>query len=307
MTILSNNVGGGRWNRHSTKAVKGLCAILVMLSHIFTQLSWGGFLAVGMFFAFSGYGLLYSWKMKDNYLNGFLRKRIAKVFIPFIMAYVVSIALHLILGGKFLISNVIKDIMILKFLPTAWYVITIVVFYMAFYLIASLSKSEWQILLVMVAFWIIYCLICIIAKLDTFWYNSSFGFIIGILGAIIDGEKFRIDRSKIRWISWLFMMVVMFILVAVTSRHLVSDVLYSTVLTSLTAIFVISYEIESDLLDGLGNISYEIYLIHPIVIYCVKQLNFGFWITALLIIFLSIAIALFWSVLRKKCFRLCRI
>lgn len=291
---------GGEWNKHSTKAVKGLCAIFVMFSHIFTQLSWTGFLAVGIFFAFSGYGLLYSWKTKSNYLAGFLRKRVIKVFVPFVTAYIVSIILHLILEDKIWISNFVKDMVYLKFLPTAWYVIAIVVFYMAFYLIASLSKSEWKVLFVMIVFWFGYCLMCIVTKMGTFWYNSSLGFIIGILGAIVDGEKFRIDRSNIRWKSWIFITVVMFILVAFTSRHLVTDMLYSAVLTGLTAIFVMSYEIKCNLLDKLGDISYEIYLIHPIVIYCVKQLKFEFLITALLIIVLSVAIAAFWSVERKK-------
>lgn len=41
MTILSNKVGG--WNRQSTTAIKGLCAIFVMFSHVFQQVSWAGF------------------------------------------------------------------------------------------------------------------------------------------------------------------------------------------------------------------------------------------------------------------------
>ena len=299
MTILSNDVGE-KWNRHSTKAIKGICAILVMLSHIFTQLSWAGFLSVGIFFAFSGYGLLYSWKIKTNYLDDFFQKRIVKVFIPFIISYIVSIILHLMLGDGGT-SDFVKDFVCLKFLPTSWYVIAIVVFYMAFYLIASSSKSEWKVFLEMIAFWIMYCLICIIIKLDTFWYNSSFGFIIGMMGAIVDAKKFRIDKNKTRWKSWLSLAMVVLVLAALTSRHLVTDVLYSTALTSLTAIFVMSYEIKCDLLDRLGGISYEIYLIHPIVIYCVKQLKFGLWITALIIIILSVVIASFWScVLRWK-------
>lgn len=291
---------GGGWNKYSTKAIKGICAVFVMLSHIFTQVSWAGFLAVGIFFAFSGYGLLYSWKTKENYLDSFFQKRIIKIFIPFVTAYMVSVGLHLFLDDRVSTSDFIKDIVCLKFLPASWYVIAIVVFYIAFYLIASSSKSEWTVLLAMIVFWIIYCMICIIAQLGTFWYNSSLGFVIGILGASVDAEKLRIDKKKIRCASWLFATMTVLLLVAFTSRHLVTDMLYSTALTSLIAIFVLSYEIECDLLDRLGDISYEIYLVHPIVIYCVKQLKIGFWITALIIIVLSIMIASFWSIARKK-------
>ena len=297
MTILSNKVGG--WNRQSTTAIKGLCAIFVMFSHVFQQVSWAGFLAVGIFFAFSGYGLLYSWKTKANYLNGFFRKRVVKIVIPFAAAYIIAIILHLILENRALDSDFVKDIVCLKFLPTAWYVVAIVAFYMAFYLIASLSKSEWKILLAIIIVWIVYCLICMIAKLNTFWYNSSFCFIIGILGAIIDFGQFRIDKDKMRQKSWLFITGIVIILVAFTSRHLITDAIYSAALTMLTAIFVMSFEIKSELLDRLGHISYEVYLVHPIVIYCVKRLKIGFWITAVLIVVMSVIIASFWSRARK--------
>ena len=41
-----------------------------------------GFLFVGVFFFFSGYGLFKSYKTKPGYLDGFLRKRLPVVLVP---------------------------------------------------------------------------------------------------------------------------------------------------------------------------------------------------------------------------------
>lgn len=299
MKLVSNLRGG--YNKYSTKAVKGICAILVMLSHIFGQLSWVGYIAVGIFFCFSGYGLLYSWKTKDNYLDGFIKKRIARVVTPFLVVYIVSIVLHIIIGGPEEISDFVEKIVSLKFLPSAWYVVAIVYFYLGFYVIAKSAKSEKRILFCMIFFWIAYCFICIVTKWNTFWYNSSFGFVIGLLGAIcIKNDSIRIDKNKKYLFLWTTVTLAVFILAACTPRRLITDVLYSSILTIAVAVFVISYEIQSNLLNKIGDVSYEIYLIHPLVIFCVKQANFDFWLAAVMDITLSIFLAFLWNMLEDK-------
>ena len=69
----------------TTRAIKGICAVLILLSHLCTYLAdyftslflfkFIGAMAVGGFFFVSGYGLQYGIMNKENYLKGFLKKR----------------------------------------------------------------------------------------------------------------------------------------------------------------------------------------------------------------------------------------
>lgn len=45
------------------------------------------FLGVALFLFLSGYGAMYSKIHKPNYLNGYLRKRVYRLYIPFIFVF----------------------------------------------------------------------------------------------------------------------------------------------------------------------------------------------------------------------------
>lgn len=80
-------------------ALRGICAIEIMMGHLGIATGSAvlfpnrkaGILFVGIFFALSGYGLMYSVSNKENYLRGFLIKRlIVKLLLPAYVVFIIS-------------------------------------------------------------------------------------------------------------------------------------------------------------------------------------------------------------------------
>ncbi len=82
----------------TTKALKGISALCIMLGHIgnitkvpFLWIFWkSALLFVGLFLMFSGYGLMYNFINRENYLNHFFRNRILTIVIPLYLVYLLQ-------------------------------------------------------------------------------------------------------------------------------------------------------------------------------------------------------------------------
>ena len=96
-------------------------------------------------------------------------------------------------------------------------------------------------------------------------------------------------------------------MIAFSPRKLILDLAFSTLFSALIAVFVFTFEIKNEVLYKLGGISYEVYLVHPSVLFMIKQFGMGIWETALLTIILSIVFAYFFNKLNHKLFMLSNI
>lgn len=98
---------------------------------------------VGMFFFFSGYGLYSSLRDKPDYLKGFLHRRLPTVLVPFYMCNFVFILGSYLFGYKF------KEGELIPYLTGAilmnsqmWYIVEILVLYLLFYLVFRLISNR---------------------------------------------------------------------------------------------------------------------------------------------------------------------
>lgn len=98
---------------------------------------------VGMFFFFSGYGLYSSLRDKPDYLKGFLRRRLPTVLVAFYMCNFVFILGSYLFGYKF------KEGELIPYLTGAilmnsqmWYIVEILVLYLLFYLVFRLISNR---------------------------------------------------------------------------------------------------------------------------------------------------------------------
>ena len=72
----------------NSKAIRGICAIEIMIGHIGIEISnlfqfpnrKAGILFVGLFFMLSGYGLAYGYYNKENYLKFFYYFDLQKIY-----------------------------------------------------------------------------------------------------------------------------------------------------------------------------------------------------------------------------------
>ncbi|MBQ8322986.1 MAG: acyltransferase [Clostridia bacterium] len=103
-------------SREQTEAVKGIFAIIILFSHMrgyitlsssFADRSYGillnmiGQLMVAIFFFYSGYGVIQSYKNKDKYTKTFLKNRILKTWLHFAVAVACYFILSFIIGKTY--------------------------------------------------------------------------------------------------------------------------------------------------------------------------------------------------------------
>ena len=141
-----------------------------------------GACCVSIFFFFSGYGLTYNLTRKGStYLSGFFGKRLKRVILPLITAYVIALTVYPILKGPVDIKTVMTTLLwggpYLKF---SWYVTEIIVIYIIFYLIMRIKATyECRIFILSVSVLLLACILFILKQ--PIWYIESLPcFIIGV-------------------------------------------------------------------------------------------------------------------------------
>ena len=137
----------------TSKAVQGFAAVCIILHHLSQELAEKagvlgdfedlGVLFVGVFFFFSGYGLYTSLKTKENYLKGFLKKRLTTILIPFFTCNSLFVASICFEGAKL---SPVETLTLLSgwYLLNShmWYVVEIAILYLAFFAIYRLIKNR---------------------------------------------------------------------------------------------------------------------------------------------------------------------
>ena len=117
---------------------------------LFQRFSRIGYLAVAVFFFYSGYGLMKKHISSPQYYKKFLCNRIPTILIPYL---VINVVYWLYYTGTGKVYS-IKQIMIATFqngAPIAkfsWYIIVILLFYLCFWLLMTIFKKHYDYIIV---------------------------------------------------------------------------------------------------------------------------------------------------------------
>ena len=186
------------WNKEYldkkyTNCIKGICAVMVVMNHLFEEARLWGILAVAMFFFYSGYGLMQGYCNKENYFKGFWKKRIKKVLLPFWITNVIYILVYIFVkNNSYTASEIILSFFDASIMTTGWYMIAAIIMYAIFYIVFKYLKTSntKKIILNMI---LIFCYI-ILARFvgcKSWWYTSILGFGLGLIWAY---KKSSIDK-----------------------------------------------------------------------------------------------------------------
>lgn len=138
----------------STKSIRGLAAIGVILHHI-SQESYfqntktlsafvnAGPYMVAIFFFCSGYGLMKNMLSKEDYFSGFIKKRVVKgILITFYFNAIIYTVYYLIKGAIDSPIRIITNLLGLTLANWyAWFPVVLVILYIAFYFIFRKTKN----------------------------------------------------------------------------------------------------------------------------------------------------------------------
>ncbi len=285
------------FSAQQTTYLKGVFALFVILHHLCTYLAdyfpsffafkYLGFLMVGGFFLVSGYGLMYGVLNKENYLKGFLSKRLVAILIPY---YIINI---FNMGANYL-SNALtlKYIVFSVFGITMWYIAAILCLYIMFYICFKFFKINIAMVLISVCtFLYIGGMFAVhrimghyglyiktgLPEFGFWWYNSAICFLLGIWYL-----KYKDKIDDIIKHHYLTTVAISFIITAITylisCRHFNDNLTYILVCEIICCVaftvFLISLtykvKIGNKFLKLCGNLSLELYLCHALFIYAYR-------------------------------------
>lgn len=258
--------------KNASDNAKAVAIVMVMVGHLISSnkttlppyFQEFATFSVGVFLFLSGYGLVKSFE--SNGLNGFLSKRFLSVYIPFVLATLVTSIyrdaytenpLEILYTVTFLSSQ-------LKIDPTMWFVYFICIWYISFYLIFKTTKNN--IARFSALLFISFILSHLPSKSYSYVLHSmfslhAFAFPLGVFCALfIKANKNQMMLSAMVLI--LAFSLCFYNISQLNDRHLI---MIASLIFCVTLPMVLSLtQIKTQALTFLGAYSYEIYLFEGI-------------------------------------------
>lgn len=189
-----------------SKGLQGFLALQIFVHHVYVFLnirnvdagrlrifSTIGVWLIGFFFFCSGYGLITSLHTKQDYLKGFLVKRVLIVLVPFFLCNYAYMSVELLRGMQFSTPELIASFFgVLLMNSQMWFAVEIMLLYIVFFLLFTYVKKEKVCIMTIVA---LTAMITLIGMLNTrpfclsnwfwgeWWFNTSFMFLFGMIMA----------------------------------------------------------------------------------------------------------------------------
>ena len=309
--------------RENTKAVKGLLALSIILCHLSSHTSYHlpffsfsamGPTGVGCFFFLSGFGCAVSAK-KKSYFKWFLRRHTEKILIP----YAVMLALWLlvfqcgfhepvlVLARSFSSGNPVSN---------SWYVFASMYCYLLFWF-SYRRKRKTSFLLIIIGLIVWIALTAYVLSWD-WWYRTIICFAAGIVWGTNYENISLFVRAHFRFF---FLFALLFYALAYCSPVVLNGKIASEVVwlindssmgffgALLLAVAMKRFSLVNKGTMFLGEISYELYLFHGLLIHLSERMLRGGIqlqprvaqeLLSLLIVCSSIGIAVLFHAINKK-------
>lgn len=297
----------GSWNDEfislqQTKSFQGFCALCIMFHHLGqkTCASWLpskyivhgldffvpiGYLLVGVFLFFSGFGLYKSYKTKPNYFHKFKRRRI----YPPIFFSAIAGALFLIARIHREAGYVIPNPMSIGGMQLnngyAWYIYASVLFYMTFYLAFKYCKKEKAALAITCTVVVLYIVFCEWWMYGEWWYNTAPMFLIGIFFA--RNEEYLTNAMKRHYAPCLIISAGIFAGYFAIGQHMqkilpsvqtdfqyhaarilftTSQMMAAVCFMAVVLLLGLKIRIGNKAINKMGTVTLEFYLIHGLFV-----------------------------------------
>lgn len=269
----------------STTGLKGFLALGIVFHHLSQSVSTGeefinfkymGTYIVSIFFFLSGYGLYIQNERKENYLNNFLRKRLSRIIIPalfvsgiYIVYFIfnkqtlpISYFVNLFVKGGTIIAN-------------GWFVDVIILLYIFFYMSFKVFSDRRRAIFCNIFLIIIYIILAIILKYDFWWYNSTLPFIVGLIWG-----KYKEEIDDLLNNNYFILLMILTVLLFISHHYdfllrkmyvlnkyslALASNLDNVIFTIFFILIVRKIDFTNKYLLFLGGISFELYMIHGLV------------------------------------------
>lgn len=265
-------------NKFNTDSFRGVAIVCIIFHHVIQQIKNPGvlmpfrgigYLFVSYFFFLSGYGLAISYLNKDNYLKDFFRKRMSKIYIPFLFVNLINLLINIVIFNKvYTFFDFIKSLIGIELMSCAmWYIIAIIFWYITFYFVFSYIKKINKIIIILFSISLIWFIICNSLGISKNWYDTAFIFPIGVfVGLKKDFVKNQILKNYNMLLILSFVVFIVLFLINFGKVDTISIIIRAIAAITFIIFFIILL-IKIDLSRNkvsffLGTISFELFLIY---------------------------------------------
>ena len=294
----------GEWNEDAlsldqTKALLGFAEIVIIFHHCShkTSANWLpaeqihhgldffvsiGYLCVALFFFCSGYGMYISMKKKPEFFKGFFSRRILRIIVPTVFMWLVCFITERARG-----INVDKPVWI-NVCTHLWFIYALIYAYLVFFICFKLIKNEKASFIVLWTGLVLYIILAMIFSPGSWWYNTIHLFGVGIVFAKNQGK--RIDSFKKKYLLRLSVMLIIFAISYALYKYnseilglfklgyndtvyLIGQMISAYAIVMIVIMISMKIKIGNRLLQILGAMTLEIYVIHP---YFVEAFSYEF-------------------------------
>lgn len=275
--VPSGDVNSGHLSMESANMLRGLFAMVVVYHHLaqntsagitFRHFAYVGYLAVAVFFFFSGYGLQKKYMTDAFYGRRFLSRRIPTVLIPYAIMTAVYWLAYAARGEVYSFADVARSLWNGSPLDgNSWYIINILIFYFVFWGLMRVCKKRYAGMLVGASvYYVIWAFICRKLSYGGWWYNSTHLLVLGMFWAWREEKIYPVLKK------FDFLLIPFGVVFYVASVfHLLPDLLSAVLFVLSVLLLTMKFRVGNRILRFLGNISFEIYMAHGLYILLLKD------------------------------------
>lgn len=281
-------------SQQNTTAINGIFTFFIVMGHFVQYMdNYGSFdqpyieirkflgqMVVATFFTYSGYGIFESYKKKGTaYIMAFPKNRMLKLLLHLDIAVVIYAVLFLILDKKFTVQQFGLSLVGWEYIGNNnWFIFATLVFYIFTFLTFVIIKKDKFIALCTITALTLAYIIVIREFKDTYWYNSTLCFPMGMWYSYFKNiiEKI-VMKNSLTYYSVLGIAIASF----VTVKYVLGG--FSMLKTYLlccaffaVCIILISMKIKfsNPILDWLGKHSFSIYMLQRIPMIVLDKTGF---------------------------------
>lgn len=308
INVLYRSRGGySSFSKDKASFFKALLPFIIIIHHsgfLYKEdFQMAGAFVVALFFFISGYGLeskrlLHRIRVQD------LRIALSKLLLPLVVPIIIYSLLKLLVYKIPLIDflhNSFGSYQIV--LPFTWFVLTLLILYAMFYILASVCDKLFASILISVI--ILASAIAVLLHFGAIYHQSVLGFVAGVLYK--DNEDVvRNVLNREPQISNIFL-IVLLCAVTLCCKHILSNCEYPRVyvlsfIWPVLAVMLMGYvkPIESRVVNFFTGISYELYICQGVAFLLMDGFMLPIWLNLICVIALDVVIAYLSRLATKK-------
>lgn len=287
------------FDKDRTYALRGICMLMIMASHIplvlgtnstfFSRylIGWG-YIATGVFFFLSGFGLYMSLTTKHTLPFSWLKVKLKKLIYPFIFAFFCYCLLALFLDRNIFKLDLFKQLISFT-IPgtTTWFFKVILGLYLLTWLVFRTNKSNAQkVAIICICSFIYFITARHILNLEGFWSKSVLNFPLGMIFGLLHKRIIPSPKFEMLYLGGAFLV---YIYAKFKLEPWITSLCFSLLCIQLASLV----NIDNTFLRYIGKESINFYLFQLIFMHFISILTQSWFL--FVPIYFSLTILLSWS------------